>query len=284
MTRSHENITYGKPRAGRKKQRVLIILIIIFAAVFAVSAFMLMQIFWPAHQAESLFAELRLPGDDDVGDIGGGGGDDSDGSARAAAQSKYEKRQAHYRGLQERNKDLVGWLRIPGTNVDYPVMQTPGERDYYLHRDFDKKPSAPGTLFASNISDIDKPSDVIIIFGHMMKSGAMFGGLKEYTSMNYLKAHQTMRFDTLAEARYYRIFSVFTEAVNTGKASEFKYYSASDFEDEQDFDGFIEQAKSKELYDTGETAVYGDEILALSTCEYTHRDGRLVLLAKRFTP
>jgi sortase B len=221
---------------------------------------------------------LRLPDDDVVSDSG------DDGNSPADALSKYEKRQAHYRDLYERNKDLVGWLRIFGTDVNYPVVQTPKERDYYLHRDFDKEPSAPGTLFASDISDIDKPSDVIIIFGHMMKSGAMFGGLKEYTSLDYMKDHQKVRFDTLAEERYYKIFSVFTEAVNTGKASEFKYYSASDFEDAQDFDDFMAQAKSKELYDTGENAVYGDEILALSTCEYTHADGRLVILAKRFTP
>jgi sortase B len=276
MAQNRETITDGKPRAQKKRRSVLIILIIVCAAVFAVSAFMLIQYYWAAHEAERSFEQLRPP-DDDVAD---GGGE----SAEVGAPSKYENRQAHYRDLYERNKDLVGWLRIPGTDVNYPVMQTPKERDYYLHRDFDKKPSAPGTLFASNISDIDKPSDVIIIFGHMMKSGAMFGGLKEYTSLDYLKEHQKVRFDTLAEERYYKIFSVFTEAVNTGKASEFKYYTASDFEDERDFDGFIEQAKSKELYDTGETAVYGDEILALSTCEYTHADGRLVILAKRFTP
>jgi sortase B len=264
---------------SKKKRRALVVLIIVCAAVFAVSAYMLVQYYWAAHKAESSFDALRLPGaaDDIIGDGG-------DGNAQTGAATKYEKRQAHYRDLHERNEDLVGWLRIFGTNVDYPVVQTPKERDYYLHRDFDGRPSAPGTLFASDISDIDKPSDVIIIFGHMMKSGAMFGGLKKYTSRDYMKDHQNVRFDTLAEERYYKIFSVFTEAVNTGKASEFKYYSASDFTDEQDFDDFMSQAKSKELYDTGEAAVYGDEILALSTCEYTHADGRLVILAKRFTP
>jgi sortase B len=277
MSQSHENTTYGKPRANKKKQRVFIILIIVCSAVFAVSAYMLIQYYWAAHKAESSFAELRLP--DDIA------GDDVDvKSGQVASPSKYEKRQVYYRDLYERNNDFVGWLRIFGTDVDYPVMQTLKERDYYLHRDFDRKPSAPGTLFASDISDIDKPSDVIIIFGHMMKSGAMFGGLKEYTSPDYMKDHQTVRFDTLADERYYKIFSVFTEAVNTGKASEFKYYTASDFKDERDFEDFIGQVKSKELYDTGETAVYGDEILALSTCEYTHADGRLVILAKRFTP
>jgi sortase B len=118
----------------------------------------------------------------------------------------------------------------------------------------------------------------------MMKSGSMFGGLKAYTAADYLKDHRVVRFDTLKEERFYEIFLVFTEAVNTGKPGEFRYYDASDFADRKEFDDFLAQARSKELYDTGVTAAYGDEILVLSTCEYTHDDGRLVLLAKRFTP
>jgi sortase B len=268
MIQQDRDSTYRKT-ANRKKRRVLIILIIACAVVFAVSAYKLIQYYWVAHETESSFEALRLPDDDED---------------TITDPSQYAKRQAHYRDLKERNEDFIGWLRIFGTNVDYPVMQTKDERDYYLHRDFDKKYSAAGTLFASDISDIDGPSNVIIIYGHMMKSGAMFGGLKEYTDVEYMKDHQVARFDTLIEERYYKIFSVFTESVNTGKTSEFKYYDTSDFADENEFNEFMGQAKSRELYDTGEEASYGDEILALSTCEYTHADGRLVILAKRFTP
>jgi sortase B len=273
MTRQDRYRARGRA-ANKRKRRVLFILIIVCAAVFAVSAYMLIQYYWVAHEAERSFEALRLPAGDG----------DSDADVPSIDPSRYEKRQAHYRDLKERNGDFVGWLRVFGTDVDYPVMQTKDERDYYLHRDFDKKYSASGTLFASDLSDIDGPSDVVIIYGHMMKSGAMFGGLKEYTSADYMKDHQAMRFDTLNEERYYKIFSVFTEAVNTGKANEFRYYDASDFADESEFDDFMAQARSRELYDTGEAAAYGDEILALSTCEYTHADGRLVILAKRFTP
>jgi sortase B len=263
----------GKP--SKAKQRILVVLIIVCAAVFAVSAYMLIDYYREAHEAESAFEELQPPETDD--DVAAAGDPEAD-------DSRYRKRQAHYLELLGRNDDFVGWLRISGTKVNYPVMQTKDDRDYYLHRDFDKKYSAAGTLFASDISDVDRPSDVIIIFGHMMKSGAMFGGLKEYTDADYMREHQVVRFDTLEEARYYKIFSVFTESVGTGKSGEFRYYSFSDFADEEEFNDFMEQAKPYELYDTGETAEYGDEIIALSTCEYTHADGRLVLLAKRFTP
>ncbi|MDR1495550.1 MAG: class B sortase [Clostridiales Family XIII bacterium] len=261
------NETYGKKTVA--KRRLLIVLIVVCVAVFAVSAYMLIQYYMVDRESENAFDELRLPAGDDAAH------EDPD---------LYAKRQAHYRDLYAQNDDFVGWLKIFDTKVDYPVMQTPDERDYYLHRDFNKKYSAAGALFASDISDVDRPSDVVIIFGHMMKSGSMFGGLKEYTDADYLEGHRVARLDTLTEERFYRIFCVFVESVNTGKSSEFRYYDVSDFADEAAFDEFMSKAKSKELYDTGDTAAYGDEILALSTCEYTHEDGRLVLLAKRFTP
>jgi sortase B len=262
------NKAYERRTAG--KRSLLIVLIIICAAVFAVSAYLLAQYYWAAHETESAFEDLRPPAEPD--------------DALAPDPDLYAKRQVHYLGLYERNHDFVGWLKIFGTGVDYPVMQTPAERDYYLHRNFDKEYSAAGMLFASDVSDIERPSDVVIVFGHMMKSGSMFGGLKKYTDRDYLYDHQLVRFDTLEEERFYEIFLVFIEAVNTGEPSEFRYYDASDFADEAEFDDFLAQAKTKELYDTGETAVYGDEILALSTCEYTHENGRLVLLAKRQAP
>ncbi|MDR0519756.1 MAG: class B sortase [Clostridiales Family XIII bacterium] len=261
-------------RGGRRRGRgpLTIVLIVICAGVFAVSAYMLIDYYWKGHEAEAAFEELRPPddGDDDTGASDGTGGD-----------SKYAKRQAHYLKLQGKNSDIVGWLRVFGTDVNYPVMQTPSDQDYYLHRDFKKNQSAFGTLYASANSDIAKPSDVTIIYGHMMKNGSMFGGLKEYTSLSYMKKHRRIRFDTLSEERLYEVFCVFTESVNTGKPSEFKYYQASDFADEAEWGEFISKAKTLQLYDTGVSAAYGDELLALSTCEYSHADGRLVVLAKR---
>jgi len=276
--RNHHYKDAGAKRPAGKR-RVLIVLIIIFAAVFAVSTYMLINYYWTGHEAEQAFDGLRMPGDAfadpsyDTGDPGGAGDPDL-----------YAKRQAHYRDLYEKNHDFLAWLRVPDTDIDYPVMQTPNDRDYYLHRGFDKAYSASGTLFASDISDINRPSDVILLFGHMMKSGSMFGGLKKYTSKDYMEQHRIIFFDTLEEERVYQVFCVFTEAVNTGKASEFKYYQTSDFASEEDYRAFIAQAESKALYASGETAAYGDELLALSTCEYTHADGRLVLLAKRIEP
>jgi sortase B len=255
-------------RTSAIKRRVLTAIIAVCATVFAFSAYSLIDYYRGARASESSFDERRVPASEA-------------GDSPAADPVLDAARQAHYRELKERNSDFVGWLRIFGTGVDYPVVQTTGERDYYLHRDFGGKRSDAGTLFASDISSIDRPSDVIIVFGHMMKNGAMFGGLKKYTDKGYLNEHSDVRFDTLEEERLYRVFLVFTEAVNTGKPGEFRYYDASDFADEAEFGEFMSRAKSKQLYDTGEAAAYGDEILALSTCEYTHEDGRLVLLAKR---
>jgi sortase B len=258
-------------RIARKK-RILILLIIVCVAVFGFCAYMLINYYLQGERSESAFAELRL----DENAVSG-----QQESPRGGY--RYSDRLKHYRGLYEKNHDFAGWIRVYGTAVSYPVMQTPDDRDFYLHRDFDKEYSAAGALFASDISDIEKPSDLTIIYGHMMKNGSMFGGLKAYSEPDYINENGRafIRFDTLGEERYYRIFCVFTTAVNTGKDSEFKYYEASDFGSKEEFEAFISAAKKEELYDTGVSAEYGDGLLALSTCEYTHKDGRLVLLAKR---
>jgi sortase B len=258
---------YRERRTQKKqtgKRRVLILLIIVCAAVFAVSAYMLINYYWTGHQAEQAFEALRPPGDGDEPDAG---------------PDAYALRQQHYLDLKKQNPDFVAWLKIFGTTVDYPVVQTPDEPEKYLHLDFKGAYSAAGTLFASSISDIDKPSDAIIIFGHNMKNGSMFGGLDEYTDKDYLRQHPIVRLDTLEEERFFRIFCVFT-----GRESDFRYYDASDFADEAAFYEFIAQAEARELYPSGESAEYGDELLLLSTCEYSHNNGRLVLLARRYDP
>jgi len=164
--------------------------------------------------------------------------------------------------------------------VDYPVMQTAGDPEYYLHRDFAKAYSAQGTLFASEISDIAKPSDAIIIYGHKMQTGAMFGNLEKFLDQAYFDAHSEAVFDTLGERREYRVFCVFRTQVYTESANEFAYYSVSDFASRIAFKAFMDEVDAKTTVSNPDAApVFGDKILMLSTCEYTRTNGRLVLVA-----
>lgn len=188
---------------------------------------------------------------------------------------------AEYAALYEKNPDTVGWLKIEGTPINYPVMQTPGRVDYYLKRNFNGEHSEHGCLYVRESCDVFTPSDNVTIYGHHMKDGSMFAGLKKYLSESFWEANPTVHFDTLYERHTYTIFAVFTTTASVGEG--FAYHSFEYAEDEADFNDFISTCKALSLYDTGITPEYGDKIICLSTCEYTRTNGRLVVAAVRDT-
>lgn len=183
-----------------------------------------------------------------------------------------------YREVYQCNSDLVGWLSIDDTDINYPVVQTPDEPDYYLYRDFYGEYNIHGCLYAREQCDINAPSDNITIYGHHMRDGSMFGSLKKYRNKSYWENHSTLRFDTLTEHHTYQIFAVFK---TTATLEGFAYHQFVDALDEADFDDFIATCKklSRTYYDTGITPSYGDKIICLSTCEYTQDYGRFVVAA-----
>ena len=257
-----------KSGRNRGKKAILNILIIVCILVLAYSAYRLISYYLAGQQAEKEYANLRY----------------SPPSSQAAVpqddQGDYPLRQQHYRELYEQNGDFIGWVKVYGMNVDYPVMQTPENQDYYLHRNFDKNYSSFGCVFASDGCDVDKPSDVVILYGHKMKNGSMFGKLSDLEKKDYYDEHQYIQFDTLKERHSYLIVCIFKTTVDTGSPNEFKYYDYVDFLDETDFNEFIGTAKEKQVFDTGETIKYGDKLILLSTCEYTRRNGRLIVIGK----
>ena len=186
-----------------------------------------------------------------------------------------------YAGLYELNNDMVGWLEIPNTELKYPVMQTPTEKDYYLYRDFDKGDSVRGAIYAWEAADINKPSDNITMFGHNMKDGSMFATLNNYVNRYFWEDNQIILFDTLYEYHTYKIFAVFKTTASLGEG--FSYHKFVDAANEQEFNDFVSTCKKLSFYDTGITPVYGDKLICLSTCEYTLENGRLVVAAVRIT-
>ena len=188
-----------------------------------------------------------------------------------------------YSEIYAKNNDLVGWIRIDGTKLDYPVMQTPDNPNYYLDHDFDGNESDWGAIYAREECDIFEPSDNITLYGHNMRDGSMFAVLGDYASKETWENNPLIFFDTLYEYHVYKIFAVFkTEAsINAG----FKYHNVIDTENKAEFDEFIATCKelSLDFYDTGITPVYGDKIICLSTCEYTLNNGRFVVAAVRIS-
>jgi len=187
--------------------------------------------------------------------------------------SPYEK----YAPVYEQNSDLVGWITIDGTSINYPVMQTKDEPDFYLNHGFDKSYSDYGVPYVQEDCDI-LTSDNLVIYGHNMKNGTMFSDLEKYANEWFFSEYRYIRFDTLSELGTYEIIAVFRTVAYSSEG--FKYYNFVNADDTSDFNNYIEKCKQLSLYDTGVTAEYGDKLLTLSTCEYTRTNGRFVVVAK----
>ena len=180
--------------------------------------------------------------------------------------------------LYKINNDIVGWLKIENTNINYPVMQTKDRPDYYLRKNFYKEYSVFGTPYIDENCDIENGNN-LIIYGHHINGNKMFGELENYKNEEYYNKHKFIKFYTLNEKAEYEIISVFKTTVYNDKG--FKYYQYYNLEDEREFETFINKCKELSLYDTQKIAKYGDKLLTLSTCEYSQSNGRLVVVARK---
>jgi sortase B len=187
---------------------------------------------------------------------------------------------SEYETLYNKNKKLIGWLKIDDTNIDYPVMQT-SNNEYYLDHNYNQEYDKNGSLFLDAECDIVNRNTNLIIYGHHMSSGKMFGNLNKYSSEQYYKDHSIIQFDTIYEKGTYQVMYVFRSKIYNEDEITFKYYQFFDASSEQEFNSYMQEMAALALYDTGVTASYGDELLTLSTCDYSEEDGRFVVVAKR---
>ena len=185
-----------------------------------------------------------------------------------------------YAELYEQNPDFAGWLRIEDTVIDYPVMFTPEDEEKYLYANINGWFDVNGTLFIGDQCTLDPESDNLIIYGHNMRSGAMFGGLSKYEREDYWKEHPIIEFSTLYEHRRYEVVAAFYDRVYNRADTCFKFYKFVDVGDEELFEEGIAYFKEKALYETGVTAEYGDRLITLVTCAYHVYNGRFVVVAR----
>lgn len=185
------------------------------------------------------------------------------------------------RNLYLENSDMVGWIQIEGTRIDYPVMQTPADPNYYLKHDFEKHYTDYGCPFMQADCDALAPSDNLIIYGHNMKDGSMFADLAKYGSKDFWQAHKTVWFDTALGGSAYEIFSVIHTTVQADAADAFPFYRFVNAASPEDFADYVSVCQARALYDTGIFAEYGDKLLTLSTCDNITDNGRLLVIAKR---
>lgn len=183
-----------------------------------------------------------------------------------------------YQALYEINRDMVGWIQIDGTAIDYPVVQTPNEANFYLRRNFYKEKATCGTIYVREACNVNQPSDNVTVYGHNMRNGTMFADLHKYEKKSFWENHRYVNFDTLHEYRTYEIFAIFKTTADLTKG--FSYHVYDTFATEKAFNEYVSTCKNLSLYDTGIEPVYGEKLLTLSTCDKSISDGRLVVVCR----
>lgn len=178
--------------------------------------------------------------------------------------------------LYEINNDIIAWIKIEDTNIDYPIMQTKNNPNYYLRKNFYKQYSYMGTPYLSENCNINT-SNNLIVYGHHITGSKMFGELEKYRKKSFYKNHKTIKLVTLEESREYEIISVFTTIVDTG----FKYYNFINANNEKEFNTFVSKCKELSFYSCENDNLYSNKLLTLSTCDYSSENARLVIIAIR---
>lgn len=183
--------------------------------------------------------------------------------------------------LQKINPDIIGWIEIENTNINYPVLQGT-DNSFYLNHDYQKEKNKNGAIFLDANYIWNPPSSNLLIYGHNNQNGTMFEDLLKYKNEKFYQEHPLIRFTTNTEDSYYEIISVFNSKVYYKSQNDvFKYYYFINANDENEFNEYIKNVKQASLYDTGKTAQYGEQLMTLSTCSYHTKDGRFVVVAKK---
>ncbi len=190
-----------------------------------------------------------------------------------------------YIDIYNKNKKLIGWLEIAdiginGNVLSLPVMQTT-DNEYYLTHGFNQEEDKNGCIFMDYECDPIRPSDNLILYGHHMMSGNMFGNLVKYEDYNFYLTHKTFKFDTIYEHGEYEVMFAFRTSLKNQDDISFKYYRFIDANGPEEFNSYMNEMAEMSLYDTGVTAVWGDHLLTLSTCDYEEKNGRFAVVARR---
>lgn len=183
--------------------------------------------------------------------------------------------------LQEQNSDIVGWIEVEGTNINYPVLQ--GEdNSYYMNHNYKKEENTYGSIFLDKDYDWSIPSSNLLLYGHNLQNGELFHDILNYKDKSYYEEHPVIRFTTEKEDSEFEIISAFYSRVYyKSETNVFRYYYFINADNEEEYNEFIENAKESSIYDTGKTAEYGDQLITLSTCSYHTEDGRFAVVARK---
>ena len=238
------------------------LLMAVCLVVFLVSGGVLAKRFYDDRQTENEFASLQAMIDTD------------------APATGEESNSAKFAALRDQNSDFIGWISIDGTNLDFPVMYAPDNKDFYLRHDFNKEYSVYGVPYLDEKTTLgaNDQSENLIVYGHNMKTGTIFGCLTGYKEADYYTEHPRIRFDTVYGDGTYEVFAAF--AIDVVQDTSFVYNEYVDL-DEATYNEYVDEVIDRSDVDTGIRPSYGEQLLTLSTCEYSSDNGRYVVVARR---
>lgn len=203
-----------------------------------------------------------------------------------------DSKAVNYKKLKEKNPDIVGWISISGTKIDYPVMWSPENPEKYLRTDFDGNYALSGLPFAAADCKISKSPDDpectnTLIYGHHMQDGTMFAKLIEYEKQEFYDKHRIIKYDRIyADGSYkeyeYEVIGAFKTKVNTGNIHEFRYYDYTDLSNKKVYSEYLSKLAERNLINSESNENTQSNLLTLSTCSYhvAGKNGRFVVVAK----
>lgn len=256
----------GKPKKAKRRGNLAYDLaILVCLAVFLVCGGLLVKRYFDDRRTESEFADLQAL---------------IEPQAETPAADGEASNSARFAALRERNGDFIGWISIDDTPLDFPVMFAPDNKDFYLRHDFYQEYSIYGVPYLDEKTTMgaNAQSDNLVIYGHNMKTGTIFGCLTNYKEASYYSEHPRIDFDTIYGDATYEVFAAFSIDVATD--TSFVYNQYIDL-DEDGYNAYVDEVIRRSDVDSGIRPVYGEQLLTLSTCEYSSENGRYVVVARR---
>ena len=255
-------LSYIPNRRDNLKQIIVKVFFLISLTVFIVSAVYIANYFLNAKHQDGIVAEAR--------------------AVWHTSEKEEEPQPSVIELMLGENSDFKGWITVPNTKIDNPIYQT-DNNDFYLNHNQQKQKSIYGALFfdCQNVITESKTDKNLVIYGHHMKNGSMFGNLTKYKQLSFYKQNPTVEFSTLYKKSTYKIYAAFV--LNASKADDNGYIyniSRKNFIDDEDFDSWVNEARERSLINTGVDVKNGDNIITLVTCTYDFDNARFVVMAR----
>lgn len=251
-----------------------IIILLLLIVILAISSFFIIKEFAENKKELDIYDDLQETVIEENTKMDSTNVDTEIEKSEGESSNKY-----NLENIAKINSDVVGWIKIENTNIDYPVMQN---GDYYLHRNIYKNYSSHGTPYLAEYCNVQY-SDNLIIYGHHMNDNSMFAQLDNYKKYSFYENHKYIKFYSYYNGKTiektYEVVIAFKTVAYSDKG--FKYYNYTNFSDVQELTDFIEKCRNLEFYNTGIDINYGDKLITLSTCEYSQKNGRIVVVAKQ---